>query len=182
MAKSKSLPNTEIIKVVPSKLPFSGESFDRFIGLATIEELETTKKVLNEAYRVLQPGGIIAVSVSGKRESDNYRVISDRVKQKFGIQSPLKFRSDLKNARVVKKMFYDSGFSKTFVFYENIHFESSNIQELKAFFMQEPSIAEQTSDVLEKIDQYLENQLVHLLKVEEVPLGTDFLIIIGFKK
>ena len=63
-----------------------------------------------------------------------------------------------------------------------IHFESSNIQELKAFFMQEPSIAEQTSDVLEKIDQYLENQLVHLLKVEEVPLGTDFLIIIGFKK
>ena len=146
VAKSKNLKNTEVLNVNPSKLPFSGESFDRFVALATIEELETTKIILREAFRVLQPGGIIGTSMSGKRESDNYRVISERVRQKFGIQSPLKFRSDLKNLGMVKKMFQTAGFAKTYTFYENIHFKSKNIQELKTFFMQEPTIAEQDPD------------------------------------
>jgi hypothetical protein len=47
--------------------------------------------------------------------------------------------------------------------------------------MQEPSIAEQEPETLAKIDKFVEKQLNHLLKVEETPLGTDFLIIIGFK-
>lgn len=180
-ARSKNLRNTEIINVVPSKLPFSGEHFDRFVALATIEELETTKLILREAYRVLRPGGIIVASVSGKREADNYRVISERVRQKFNIKSPLKFRGDMQNQGLVRKMFHEAGFLKTFAFYENITYDSEDIQELKRFFMQEPSIAEQDSNSLEKIDQYLERQLTHLLRVEEMPLGTDFLILVGYK-
>ena len=181
VARAKNLKNTEVINVNPSKLPFAGESFDRFVAMATIEELETTKVVLREAYRVLQPGGIIGASMTGKRENDNYRVISERVRQKFGITSPLKFRSDLKNLGMIKKMFSGAGFAKTFTFYENIQFSSPDIQELKTFFMQEPTIAEQSKDILKQIDEYLEHQLTDLLKVEEIPLGTDFLMIVGFK-
>lgn len=181
VAKEKNLPNTEVLKVVPSHLPFAGESFDRFVALATIEELETTKKVLTEAYRVLQPGGIIGASVTGKREADNYRVISERVRQKFGIVSPLRFRSDLKNTGMIKRMFNEAGFHKTFMFYENITFKSNSIDELKSFFLQEPSLAEQPTEVKQKIDNYIEQELVNLLRVEETPLATDFLLIIGFK-
>ena len=181
VARSKNLPNTEVIKVIPSKLPFSGESFDRFVALATIEELETTKNIIREAYRVLQPGGIIAASLSGKREADNYRVIAEKVRQKFGIPSELKFRTDLQNSGFVRRMFQDVGFTRTFLFYEYIQFESENIQELKNFFMQEPSIAEQSGDKLKMIDQYLEKQLNEMLQTEETPLGTDFLVILGYK-
>ena len=67
------------------------------------------------------------------------------------------------------------------MFYEYIQFESENIQELKNFFMQEPSIAEQSGDKLKMIDQYLEKQLNEMLQTEETPLGTDFLVILGYK-
>jgi ubiquinone/menaquinone biosynthesis C-methylase UbiE len=181
VAKSKNLYNTDIIHAIPSELPFNSDTFDRFIALATIEELETTKKILTEAYRVLQPGGIIAASVSGKREADNYRLICEKVRHKFDIKSPLKFRSDLKNSGIVKQMFIQAGFSKVFGFHENIHFGSTSVPELKKFFMLEPSIAEQPSETLKQIDQFLENEINYLLKVQEEPLGTDFLIVIGYK-
>ena len=181
IARSKNLPNTEVIKVIPSKLPFIGESFDRFVALATIEELETTRSILREAYRVLEPGGIIAVSLSGKREADYYRVITEKVRHKFGIPSELKFRADLQNTGFVRKMFQHAGFQRTFLFDEYIQFHSEDIQELKNFFLQEPSIAEQNSDTRDMIGHYLERQINQLVKVEETPLGTDFLVIIAFK-
>jgi ubiquinone/menaquinone biosynthesis C-methylase UbiE len=66
LAKSYNLPQTESIKVDPLSLPFASESFDRFIAMAAFEELSDASTAIKEAYRVLEPGGILAASVTGK--------------------------------------------------------------------------------------------------------------------
>ena len=180
-ARSRNLPNTEIIKCLPNELPFSGESFDRFIALATLEELDTTKKILQEAYRVLQPKGILSASITGRRDSDSYRYILDKVKSKFNISSGLKFRRELKDVRLITSMFEAAGFSKLFKFYENVYYASDDIEELKSFYLQEPSIAEQTIERKQEISLYLDRVLNDLIRKEGIPVGTDYLFILSYK-
>jgi ubiquinone/menaquinone biosynthesis C-methylase UbiE len=182
VARSRNLPNTEIINCLPSALPFSGESFDRFIALATIEELDTTKKILQEAYRVLQPKGLLSASITGKRESDSYRFILEKVKTKFKISSGLKFRRELKDVRLLTSMFEAAGFSRLYKFYENVYYASDDIEELKNFYLQEPSIAEQDSDKKQEISAYLDKVLNELIRKEGVPVGTDYLFILAYKE
>ena len=49
-------------------MPFTGESFDRYIAMATLEELDNARQVVQEAYRVLEPGGIMVASVTRKMD------------------------------------------------------------------------------------------------------------------
>lgn len=44
-------------------LPFSNDSFDCVTMLAVLEHLEHREKILNEAYRILKPGGILLITV-----------------------------------------------------------------------------------------------------------------------
>lgn len=180
-ARNRNLPNTEIINCLPNALPFSGESFDRFIALATLEELDTTKKILQEAYRVLQPKGILSASITGRRDSDSYRFILDKVKNKFNIASGLKFRRELKDVRLVKSMFEAAGFTKLYKFYENVYYASDDIEELKSFYLQEPSIAELSQERKVEIGLYLDKVLNELIRKEGIPVGTDYLFILAYK-
>lgn len=181
VAKQRNLPQTEVIKCLPDNLPFSGESFDRFIALATLEELHSTQKIIQEAYRVLIPGGMIAASLSGKRESDSYRLIMDKIKNKFNITSPFQFRNDLKHLGVIMKMFEKTGFKRLFKFYDSAQFGSDDIEVLKKFYLQEPSIAEQPAEKLKDIEEYVGKLLNDLIKREGVPVQTEYLIILAFK-
>lgn len=181
VARKRNLPQTEVIKCSPDNLPFNGESFDRFIALATLEELHTTKKIIQEAYRVLIPGGMMAASLSGKRESDSYRLIMDKVKNRFNISSPFQFRNDLKHLGVIMRMFEKTGFQRLFKFYESAQFGSDDIEYLKKFYLQEPSIAEQPADKLKDIEEYLGKLLTDLIKREGIPVETEYLIILAFK-
>ena len=181
VAREKNLPQTEIIKCSPDNLPFSGESFDRFIALATLEELDTTKKIIQEAYRVLLPGGIMAASLSGKRESDSYRLIMDKVKNKFDITSPFKFRNELKNLGQIMKLFEKTGFNKVFKFYESAQFCTDDIEKLKRFYLDEPSIAEQPEAKQKDIEKYLDKLLRDLIVRDGIPIETEYLIILALK-
>jgi len=49
------------------RLPFSDESFDAISSILAFSYLKDPKGMLNEAYRVLKPGGTIAICTLGKK-------------------------------------------------------------------------------------------------------------------
>jgi len=57
VAREKNLPQTEIIKCSPDNLPFSGESFDRFIALAPFKNSTRPKKSFKRPTESFYPVG-----------------------------------------------------------------------------------------------------------------------------
>lgn len=58
----KLLPETQFVKSVAEKMPFSDEEFDVIIMMETLEHLERWKEALDEAYRILSKGGCFIVT------------------------------------------------------------------------------------------------------------------------
>lgn len=52
-------------------LPFSNESFGSIMSISTFEHITNTKKLLSEAYRVLKPNGILAVTMETEEVDRN---------------------------------------------------------------------------------------------------------------
>jgi len=179
--KAKNLPRTEIKKVNPDNLPFPGEYFDRYLSLATIEELLNPELVLTEAFRVLKPTGILGMSVLGKHSSSTVTKAFGKVRSRLNIKRPLQLRSELTNPGILKAILKECGFQKTITFYEQCHYPSTEIQELKKFFLEEPTIKEAAAANSAEVEQIVEAELTQILKVEETPLNYEALIIIAYK-
>lgn len=62
-AQRLGIENTTFVEGVGEKLPFPNEMFDLIVSLAVIEHVQDVNKVLEEAFRVLKPGGWLYVEV-----------------------------------------------------------------------------------------------------------------------
>lgn len=62
-AQRLGIENATFVEGVGEKLPFSNEMFDLIVSLAVIEHVQDVNKVLEEAFRVLKPGGWLYVEV-----------------------------------------------------------------------------------------------------------------------
>lgn len=62
-------------------LPFSDNSYSSIISISTFEHISNTKKLLSEMYRVLKPGGIIAITMETEEVDQNtfYRPILKKI-------------------------------------------------------------------------------------------------------
>ena len=78
-------------------------------------------------------------------------------------------------------MFEAAGFTKLYKFYENVYYASDDIEELKSFYLQEPSIAELSQERKVEIGLYLDKVLNELIRKEGIPVGTDYLFILAYK-
>jgi len=180
--RERDFPRTEILKASPEALPFSGESFDRYVSLATVEEFENPKLILTEAFRVLKPNSILGLSIQGKRASNRIANVFDSIRSSLNIEKPLKLKKDFRNPSKIGQILKDCGFHRTVFFYEQCHYPSRDIQELKNFFLEEPTVKQALeTGKAEQIHQIIEEHLDYALNQEETPMSYEALIIMGYK-
>lgn len=118
-ARKKNLERTKILKANAELLPFNAGSFDRYVSNGLLEMVDNPDWVFNEAYRVLNNGGIAGFSLHGRMGLCTslrlYKVLSMRMRLRSQIQE-LNF--DLNDPDKVKDLAKRAGFSKVLYFYE----------------------------------------------------------------
>lgn len=181
-ARIKNLPRTDLVRVVKDDLPFQGEKFDRYLCLATLEELENPASVIREAYRVIAPKGILGVSVLGRRSSSTYTMIFEKIRSQFGIENQVKLRRELSNPGTLKTLLKKAGFNRVITFFEQYHYPSTDPHILKNIFMEEPSIqALIQAGRKEEVENCVLEELHNLLNVEETALNYEALLVMAYK-
>jgi ubiquinone/menaquinone biosynthesis C-methylase UbiE len=73
-----SIPNVEFRQADCAALPFADASFDAVVSFETIEHIAAQETFLDEARRVLRPGGLLVLSCPNKVEyTDNRGVVNE---------------------------------------------------------------------------------------------------------
>ncbi|CAG9311589.1 unnamed protein product [Blepharisma stoltei] len=183
LAKAKNLPRCDIMHVNSDQLPFPGEKFDRYVSLATLEELENPTSVVREAYRLIAPkGGILGISVLGRRSSSTYTMIFEKVRHQFGIENQIKLRRELSNPGTLKRMLKTAGFNRVITFYEQYHFPTTDVDQLKNIFLEEPGIqAVIKAGGKAEVEQAVIEELNSVIQVEETALNYEALLVMAYK-
>lgn len=86
-AAARRLPNATFVKGEAEALPFPNERFDVVISAQTFHWVDRAR-ALSEAYRVLRPGGIIAIWWKHLMATDAVKAIRDEVFRSLG-QEPV---------------------------------------------------------------------------------------------
>jgi ubiquinone/menaquinone biosynthesis C-methylase UbiE len=80
---AESLPNATLVQGEAEALPFPDERFDVVISAQTYHWVDRAR-ALAEAYRVLRPGGIIAIWWKHLMSDDNTKILRDRIVREMG--------------------------------------------------------------------------------------------------
>ena len=118
-ATRKNLPRTKILKANAELLPFENASFDRYVSNGLLEMVDNPDWMVNEAYRILQPGGIAAMSMYGRMGLCTalrlYKTLRMRLRLRRQAAEP---KFELSDPDKVKEIFKRAGFSTVLYFYE----------------------------------------------------------------
>ena len=110
------------------KLPYPDASFDRYISNLSLMLVDNHMNQLNEAYRVLESGGIAGFSVIGREENTQHLAVPQEALKSIGIE-PLVFPKNPLHLNDPVKMKWDLesvGFSNV-----KIYFSPSNLAQTK---------------------------------------------------
>lgn len=109
----------KVILADARNLPFKDESFASIFSISTFEHITNPQKVIQEAYRVLKKGGILAASI--ETDAVDYQTFYRGFLEKIGLRSASKFllkrynqffhRHVIVNKNIWLRMFKKAGFS-----------------------------------------------------------------------
>ena len=103
-------------------LPFEDASFERYISNSTLNFVDDPAKMIKEAYRVLEDGGICGLSMVGDMTDAKMMptiinlMIENKIENKA---TPNKI--NLNNKDVIRKLFEDAGFKSIKIFTHKIY-------------------------------------------------------------
>lgn len=72
IAQRKNFPNTSFVIASNESLPYESNYCNRYISNLSLQIVETPANMLQEAHRILKPGGLAVFSVWGKMEECNF--------------------------------------------------------------------------------------------------------------
>jgi ubiquinone/menaquinone biosynthesis C-methylase UbiE len=96
------------------KLPFRADSFDAISSLLAFTYLKHPEGMLSEAYRVLRPGGAIAICTLGKKLITSGIPALYHISEKIHVKHPVmkNFGEHYYGEREMRALFSDAGFEE----------------------------------------------------------------------
>ncbi|EWS73174.1 UbiE/COQ5 methyltransferase (macronuclear) [Tetrahymena thermophila SB210] len=178
--------NLHIEKANGEKLHYKNEMFDCYIANLCLQITTNPEKMIQEANRVLQPGGYAGFTVWGdKQRSRFFTLVPSILHRQFGIKLP-KVRSNfhLNDKQKLINMLEQFGFTNIVCWNQFQPFpyvDKDDIQTLFTHPIVKDSLAE-CGDKKEEVKQALLEAFENILLHEREPVGLDGLMIIAKKK
>ncbi|KAK5583420.1 hypothetical protein RB653_005013 [Dictyostelium firmibasis] len=133
--------NFKIQQCNAEQLPYEDGSFDRYFSNFCLHLVTSPEKMLREAYRVLESGGIAAFSVWGRPENSNQFTIVKKMAEEISLnlahsRSPF----HLNDTNKIRQMALDAGFSRVLVGHTFVNSPIQNGEEFSEVFLSNPDI------------------------------------------
>lgn len=169
-----------------TKLPFPDESFDRYISNSTLNFVDNPQAMVSEAYRVLQNGGMLGISmVKDMTQIKIMPTVTNFIRkyQPDIVQEPKK--DDIKHQDTLKALFEDVGFKSVKIVVQKNYF-SANPEEsfsmMSNFGLVHSFLSNSTADVVNEFKETYMTAHSELFGDNSEDLdGYDFYIIIAKK-
>lgn len=170
---SKSLPNAklQLTQANAEELEFADSSFDRYVASYVLHLTTDPSKMLSEAYRVLEDGGLAGFIVWGRKEnSPQFTVVPETMKEVIGsIDTTKRTNFHLSDIEKTRDLILKAGFKNCYGTYSAVPIDIYSGQEFVEKAMLGPSnatllkgIDEENKKaligkVIEKVESYFQN-------------------------
>ena len=184
-ARRTNLPNVEVRQENAENLSDKDGKYDVYVSNGVLEICQNPEWLLNEAYRVLKPGGRAAFSIYGRMGICNtlriYKSIRMKLKLQKGISEPKFELSDPEKAKSIVKQ---AGFKDVLYFYEQFHFNILEPHELFGLYWDNPVLRKgaEKEGKSQALKQLIQEELEEILYEREEPLIYEALILTAIKK
>ena len=139
---------------------------------------------MNEAYRVLKPGGIAVLSVWGKSHQDNFFCIAKKCLQSAGAKiAEERNQFHLNDQFTFNNLAKEAGFVNVRSFYSSVPVLVNNVEELVFTACDRPEHYELKKNEPEVFDRFVENCRIEFRRIWDsgyMP-SFDFLVLIAEK-
>lgn len=183
-AQSKNFPNTEFSVCNSESLPYDSESCDRYISNMCLMFAEHPEIQLREAFRVLKPGGIAALSVWGIPGECNSLKVVGMACDKLGIQlSDERSPFFLNDRNLLNGLARDAGFRNVRNFHGSVPIAFNEVDEFLQFVGNTKDVVKlrlEKSDVYERLVNELREEYRRIFDEGKI-FTFEFLAVVGEK-
>ncbi|OMJ81688.1 hypothetical protein SteCoe_17797 [Stentor coeruleus] len=183
----KKLPNSINLRVANSEnLPFEDGSFDRILAGMSLNLVPNPQTMLSEIFRVLKPGGRVALSVWGRAEESFALTVFNQASSKVGLEVP-NARSNfyLGTIPVLKPMVKQTGFVDILAWHQPTVYNELTAEEYAATLYTAPNRKKIFFALDKNKQRELHDAIVELIQEKmvssEEPLKLDGLLIVANK-
>jgi len=177
-------PGVEVLQQDAGALAFPDSTFDVYISNGLLEIVKKPDWVVNEAYRVLKPGGAASFSIYGRMGICNtlriYKSIRNRLGIKRGTEEP---RFELADPEKVKALIKSVGFKRVVYFYEQYHFNVIDPKDIFGMYLDHPVLREGAAQAgkSHEFEALVREEVEQILYEKEEPLIYEALVVTAFK-
>jgi ubiquinone/menaquinone biosynthesis C-methylase UbiE len=171
-AIEKNLANVQFNIADNENLPYPDTTFDRYIANLSLHIVADPQKMIEEAFRVLQPGGLAAFSVFGRPKPSNF---FDMILRSFDLagytpadRSYFHLSDDLSTVNLVQR----PGFEKIRSFYSSVGLPLHTVEEAV-----DAAKCQQNVKELKTISETLYQSFLNFLQVEAEKILSSGLIL-----
>ena len=183
MVRGKGYPNVEVVEAPNESLPYPDACADRYVANLSLHLVESPQRQIAEAFRVLRPGGIAAISVVGDREKSSLLDTCLRLNEKYG---STRFRNcaHLSNPAGFKQLLTSIGFSKVITYEEFCYLPVLDVPRLEETLVYHPLNADLYHSLSEDKKTEFRTDLRGILgeTLQERPIGVMTRVAIAFKE
>lgn len=181
-AQNKNLENVEIIIGDNENLPYPDACCNKYISNLSLHITPDPRKMLQEAYRLLQPGGIAVFSIWGKPSDHNLFSILKRAQNSIGIFPQNRSPHHLSNQTDLNQLIKDAGFSEVKSFYSCIGMDIASKDDMLFHTENMPGVIDLKAQAPEKYEELLQLIAAEALNVINSGQAIVFEVLIAVGK